>query len=218
MMRCARLAVGCAAVLGLTTVALSDSVADVDPASDVLVVQDVFLPYQPPVCGQVKDSLLKATHEARAAGYPIKVAIIGSTIDLGAAPEFFGRPMDYAKFLGSELGVVSRHANQRVKDLHLLVVMPAGPALFHANRAASDALAGTEISQDADSNALARTAITAVPKAATAAGHSVAAVKIPAGCSHKGSSSTLLFLVPLILLALAGLAIRLGRPGEKQPQ
>ena len=39
---------------------VTSAVADVDPASDVLLQQDTFLPYQGQVCSQIKDALGKA--------------------------------------------------------------------------------------------------------------------------------------------------------------
>ena len=41
------------ALAGPVTLAL----ADVDPASDVLLLQNVFVPYKPKVCNQLRDQL-----------------------------------------------------------------------------------------------------------------------------------------------------------------
>ena len=67
-------ALSCLLLIG----ALSVAYADIDPASDVLLTQDVFVPYQPEVCSEVKGALREATRRSRAAGYPLKVALIGS--------------------------------------------------------------------------------------------------------------------------------------------
>src|SRR5689334_12601106 len=91
----------CAALLLLSGGAAR---ADGDPASDFLVVRDVFLPYSqidhPPADAR---KVSEAAREARAAGYPLKIALIESTYDLGTATALFERPQDYARFLGLEL-------------------------------------------------------------------------------------------------------------------
>ena len=80
--------------------------ADGDPASDVLLGQDVFLPYSP-VSPAVQQRLY-AVAAARRAGYPIKIALIGAATDLGVVPSLFGKPAGYAQFLSAELaGVVA---------------------------------------------------------------------------------------------------------------
>ena len=66
--------------------------ADIDPASDVLPLQDVFLPYNPEVCTQLSTALRKLTARSRKAGYPLKVAVIASKRDLGGASTLFGDP------------------------------------------------------------------------------------------------------------------------------
>src|SRR5438034_5582217 len=78
--------------------------ADVDPASDVLLLQDVFLPYNPKVCSGVGDSLRNEAKTSKKAGYPIKVGVIGSRAALGGARQLFNKPTDYARFLGNDIG------------------------------------------------------------------------------------------------------------------
>src|SRR4051812_3964321 len=78
----AGLAATCLAVVALGAVP-STALADSDPASDFLPTQDVFLPYQPPVSNAVKADLLGVTKAAKRAGYPIKVAVIATAVDLG---------------------------------------------------------------------------------------------------------------------------------------
>ena len=96
------------------------ALADGDPASDVLVYQPVFFPYQPAPAGMRRE-LNGLVRSANAQGYRIRVAVIQSRRDLGSVPTLFGQPSVYAKFLGSELSYVWR---QRV-----LVVMPSGYGL-----------------------------------------------------------------------------------------
>src|SRR3954464_8290388 len=87
------------AALALPAAALADG----DPASDVLLLQDSYLPYSPEVPKPVTDALNRTLKQVRAKGYPLKVAVIASKQDLGAVPQFFGRPQPYATFLESEI-------------------------------------------------------------------------------------------------------------------
>src|SRR3712207_4338474 len=103
----------------LATLAVpATALADGDPASDVLLVQDVYSPYQPKIPKPVSDALNATLKKARAAGYPLKVAIIATKNDLGSVPQFFARPQPYAQFLEREIAF-----NQKVP---LLIVMPNG--------------------------------------------------------------------------------------------
>ena len=110
--------VAAAVLLGLGAAVVPGSArADGDPASDVLLGQDVFLPYSP-VAPAVQQHLYAVTAAARRAGYPLKVALISATTDLGVVPSLFGKPSSYAQFLSAELaGVVPGP---------VLVVMPSG--------------------------------------------------------------------------------------------
>jgi hypothetical protein len=196
--RAIALAVACAAA------ATGVAAADIDPASDVLLQQDSFVPYQPAVCTEEKDALKAATDKAKAAGYQLKVAVIASQTDLGGAPEFFGHPAPYANFLGRELVAFGRHG--RVKNrLHLVTVMPQGWGLYQVDARANAAVEAIRIPSGADSSVLTRAAIRAVPKIATAAGHPTGAVKVPPGCSHKRGTPVLVFMAPF-LLVVGGLA------------
>jgi hypothetical protein len=104
--------------------------ADADPASDVLYVRELFLPYSEKVSPQVEARLLAAIRKAKAAGRPIRVALIASRDDLGGVPQLFGNPVYYARFLDAEL--------QFVYTGRLLVVMPQGAALAKGGRLVAD--------------------------------------------------------------------------------
>jgi hypothetical protein len=98
--------------------------ADGDPASDILFVQDVFVPYPKPT-QDVSAALFTAVAGVNKGGLKLKVAVLASQTDMGTARSLFGRPADYAKFLGTELSYNY--------DGLLLVVMPAGFGLFKEN-------------------------------------------------------------------------------------
>ena len=104
------------------------ALADGDPASDVLLGQDVFLPYSP-ISTTSEHQLYAVTAAARQAGYPLKVALIAGKSDLGVLPALFGKPAPYARFLSSEMaGVVNGP---------VLVVMPDGFGLAAKGNALS---------------------------------------------------------------------------------
>lgn len=99
--------------------------ADGDPASDYLLVQNVFLPYQAPSAG-ASAALEQATAAVYQHGSRIKVALIFDVSDLGAIPSLFGDPADYAHFLGLELALWYVGP--------LLVVMPSGFGIYDGGR------------------------------------------------------------------------------------
>ena len=207
-----------AACLALAVGGAGIAVGDIDPASDVLLVQDYFIPYQPEACTQVKNGLKTATTRARTAGFPLKVAVIGGESDLGAAPQFANKPAPYAEFLGSELGTYSAHLKRNLRNVRLLVVMPAGFALWKGEALSSPALKTVRIPDRPDTNDLVRAAVMAVPKLATEGGHTVAPVKIAGGCSHKSGTAFLTFGVPLLLVVLAIALIRILRPRHAEDE
>ena len=179
--------------------------ADGDPASDVLLLQDVYLPYAPGIptnLAQTVTDLLKTT---RKAGFPLKVAVIAQAKDLGAVPQFFGRPQPYAPFLESEIAFNSRKP--------LLVVMPSGYGLAAMPVGAANALKGFAPPKSAGGDDLGRAAIAAIVKLSAAAGKPVPAPKLPkaGGASGGSTSPVIVFGVPVLLLAIGGALAALRR-------
>jgi hypothetical protein len=111
-------------VLGIL-VAVPAASADGDPASDTLILRNVFLPYPAPSTANGNE-LSRRVAIAYGRGYRIKVAVIANETDLGSVPSLFGKPADYAKFLGQEL------ATYFVGPL--LVVMPDGYGIYDGGR------------------------------------------------------------------------------------
>jgi hypothetical protein len=173
------------------------ALADGDPASDVLIGQNVYTPYTQRVSKNLFKALDDQTKAAAKKGYPIKVALIASPADLGVVPNLFGRPQDYANYLGPEI--------QFNKAQPVLVVMPAGSGSFKAGPSAPTALKGL-VPKGKTSDELARTAMVGVAKLSAAAGHPVAAPKVAGGggTTGGGGNSALIFAVPIALLVLAG--------------
>jgi hypothetical protein len=92
--------------------------ADGDPASDVLAVQNLFLPVDAGIPAGDRLELTDLLDQSARRGYPLRVAIVGSPSDLGSVTALWRRPETYARFLGSELALVYHGT--------VLVVMPNG--------------------------------------------------------------------------------------------
>ena len=135
--------------------------ADGDPASDVLLEQNVYFPYTAPTAA-ARAALGRVAAGVYARGDRVKVALIASAEDLGAIPSLFGQPGEYAHFLGVELGLW--YAGP------LLVVMPAGLGFYDGGRstaAAEQMLRSVDVVGGSPDD-LARSAALAVQRLATA--------------------------------------------------
>jgi hypothetical protein len=193
------------AVVAALAIAPPAAQADGDPASDVLLLQDVYLPYAPGVPGPLARTITNLLKTTRKAGFPLKVAIIADAKDLGAVPQFFGKPQQYAPFLQSEIAFNSKRP--------LLVVMAAGYGAAALPKGSETGLQGLDPPKSASGEDLGRSAIAAIVKLSAAAGHPVPAPKVPsAGRGGGGSTSPLIvFGVPVALLALGGVLAALRR-------
>ena len=92
--------------------------ANGDPASDYLLTQSVFLPFNAKIDAGAAKRLNEMLASADKAGFKIKTAVILGPGDLGTAFSLIHKPQRYAEFLGLELSFVYRQ--------RLLVVMPNG--------------------------------------------------------------------------------------------
>jgi hypothetical protein len=109
---------------------VQSALADGDPASDYLISQQVFVPFQG-VSTKAAGEITALLADSKQKGYPLKVAVISSREDLGSVPSLFGKAQSYASFLGQE-------DYYFFKD-ELLVVMPNGYGLYkHAGVPAAD--------------------------------------------------------------------------------
>lgn len=191
--------------------------ADGDPASDVLLIQDAYLPYFPAPAKPLAQTLTRLLAQVRKAGYPMKLALIQSAGDLGAYPEMLGKPAPYAKLLASEIVF-------KVKRPHLLVVMPDGSAGRNLGPGAEGLLAKIAIDKSAQSDGLVRAALEAVARIATANGHPTQTpeVKTTEKRSGGGSSSNIALYIVAGIIVLLGIALvavsvrsRKDVPGEQ---
>jgi hypothetical protein len=204
--RCRRVSWGLA-ILGAAVIAPSafipaTSLADGDPASDYLLAEDVFFPFQPKVDAALERALNATVRAAHTDGLPLKVALIGTAQELGLVTNLFGHPQEYAAFLYREISF-----NERPE---LLVVMPVGFGVVPTRLAA--ALKGVPVHRGESSNGLARSALLAVVALARAQGHTIVAPRVGSSSSRGSPRALLLFGLPAVLLALVGLWMALRRP------
>jgi hypothetical protein len=131
--------------------------ADGDPASDVLPVEDVYLPVSPP-SADAAAALRQSAAAVYAGGDRIKVAVIGTLDDMGSVTQLMNQAQDYAKFLSLELSGFYVGP--------LLVAMPTGFGYYDGGRPTTQAqsvLAGLSVNRSSV-DALVRSAAAAVDK------------------------------------------------------
>ena len=178
-------------LLAAVVVALSlapAALADGDPASDVLLGENVFYPYSPQVSPSLQRTLNAETVAAKKAGFPLKVAMIAAPVDLGVIPDLFGKPQKYADFLDQEISFQTKQP--------LLVVMAAGYGVQGVDAKTKAAAAALAKPASTKSNDLARAAILAVPKLAAAAGHPLKGSGGGSGSGGNGSRAILVAARP----------------------
>ena len=191
--------------------------ANGDPASDVLIGSDVYLPGDVPSGqldprarsrrptnpgvdpGQLRKARAKldeALAEAKQDRFPVKVAVIATAADLGVVAGLFGAPQRYAEFLYTQIPEFRGN---------LLVVMPQGFGVEGPNtRTGVEALARRPV-RGRDAAGLTRDAADAVPRLAEAAGRSSA-----------GANTVAIVLVGgfVVLAAVAAVTLRLRARGD----
>lgn len=173
--------------------------ADGDPASDYLFGLKVFLPFDVKVPKSQQLELTSFVDATNRAGYAIRVAVIGSSYDLGSVVSLWRRPRTYARFLGAELQFVYRK--------RLLIVMPNGFGFYwkgHPVDREYAVLAKLRIGPGA--GGLVDAARTAVTQLAAASGVKVTAPRAAAGTQSGGHRRVLIVVVALAALAVLVLA------------
>jgi len=193
-------ALAAAAAVALATAA-PPARADGDPASDALLVENVFYPYNPKVSAELQSALNAETAAASRARFPIKVALIATPVDLGAIPGMFGHPQQYADFLDEEISENTRQL--------LLVVMAGGYGVRGLPAGAARALSTLPKPASGRSDDLARAAIGAVHALAGDAGHPLGAIAAeqPAAGAGRGSAGATAPIAVLCAIAAAGVVV-----------
>jgi hypothetical protein len=176
-----RRAIALAAAVAIVALRVPAAGADGDPASDMLLGQSVFFPWQAP-SRPARLALEQSVDDVYAHGNRIKVALIYDETDLGSIPSLFGHPGDYAQFLGIELG------HWYVGPL--LVVMPAGFGIYDGGRStAVEAAILRALHVDATSpDGLAQSATAAVQRLAAASALDSADIRAPLVTAYPASA------------------------------
>ena len=179
----------------LALVAAATARADGDPASDFLLTQKVFLPYDARISATRSEQLAALVSDAAREGYPIRIALIASPVDLGSVTALWAKPQQYAKFLGAEVSFAYRG--------RLLIVMPEGLGTYqlgHPSGSQRHALASLKVEPGA--NGLAATAITAVERLAATRGITLHAPRLAARSKRTSGDRLRLGLIAAAALVL----------------
>ena len=176
--------------------------ADGDPASDVLLSDNVFLSFQSPYGSAEGRALEALAKQAKEQGFPVRVAVITQIADLGSVGGLYGRAQRYADFLASEIRFVYRGT--------LVVAMNGKPGGFGvhgpgATPAARRALERMKLPSSSVTTAeLARLAADAMQRVAAASGHHLTAPAAAATKTKTSSHLLRLFLIAALALAALG--------------
>src|SRR4051794_29049309 len=195
-----------AAALVAALVAPTVARADSDPASDTLLLQDVFLPVEPPMSQGAQKTIRGLAATMKTSGYELKVAIIATPNDLGLVPQLFNKPQAYAPYLGREIAFNTKKP--------LLVVMPEGYGTFSVAPKVAAAV-GKLKAPGSNLESIGKGTIDAMVAMSKAGGHPVKKPAVSGGGSSGGTSPAIIFGVPVLLLALAGILAALRRRGEE---
>jgi hypothetical protein len=200
--RRAALFLAAVAALALVPAALADG----DPASDYLITQPAFLPFDAPVDKSKANELSALLADSAKRGFPIRVAVIATKTDLGAVPVLYRKPQTYARFLGQELFYFYKH--------NLLVVMPNGFGVYaHGPSPKGDVAAVAKLTPagSADGNALVAAADRAVRALARRRGIELAAAPASSGGSSSNHDRIVLAGGLLALAAAVGASLLVVR-------
>ena len=164
----------------LCLIAPATARADGDPASDFLLFGPYYVPLQPPPAKSVRDELNALLRGAATQKKPLRVAVIRSKEDLGAFPQLFGKPKDYARLLSNEIAFAYKGP--------LLIVMPGGFGTRHISADREKLLAGIKIDSTSP-DAMTRTTIDASRALLSAAGVDVSKIAPPPAAASSGGTS-----------------------------
>jgi hypothetical protein len=185
--------------------------ANGDPASDVLLTDQVFLPFEAPISDSAKNDLRKTVAEANKKGFKLRVAVIAFTSDLGTATALWAHPEDYSKFLGKEIAFVTTDP--------LLVAMPAGFGFYNQDQpVASEQQVLKKIQPGRIPTALAESTTAAVRALAAAKGITLPKPSSGSSGTHDRlilGAAVLAFLV--VLVFPAGLMRRRRKAASSEP-
>jgi hypothetical protein len=180
--------------------------ADGDPASDYLITQKLFFPYDLKVPKVKEQQLLALVQEANRSGFTLRVALISSSYDLGSIVSLWQKPKTYARFLAAELKFVYKN--------RLLIVMPNG---FGFNRpghsAAPEYKILSNVPMKPGATGLVDASLSAVKALAKASGVELSGTTASAQPSSRNHDRLVIVIAALGALAVAVL-LRLALRGR----
>jgi hypothetical protein len=179
--------------------------ANGDPASDYLLVQSVFLPFDAKIDAKASAQLSDTIRAADSAGFKVKVAVIGSRYDLGTAFSLFNKAERYSEFLGLEISFQFRG--------HLIVVMPNGFGTSISGKKDPRGIKALKSLRPPGRDATneVKAATTAVRRLAAAYGHPLAPA-VGGGGSQTRDRLTIAAGIVALLALLAGIVFLRKRP------
>ena len=195
-------------------VAAPAALANGDPPSNVLIDQNVYTPADPAPPALVSE-LKQAVARAERAGYPVKVAVVRTELDLGNVPQALDKPQQYADYLLADL-----HGPSQVKgDFAVLVVTPAGSGIAGKNFNGGERRAARtiDVRTAASSGELVQAATTTLETMASAGGHPIGGAGSEGGGGSSGIMIAGVLAGLLALTAVAVLAARARRRSEAPP-
>jgi hypothetical protein len=194
-------------VVMLAAIAPPLAEADGDPASDYLLGQNVFLPFDAKIPAAKAKQLTQLIANAGHAGFRIRVAVIATRYDLGSVTALFLKPQRYAEFLGAEIYFAYRG--------RLLVVMANGYGYSKAGKPLAPGPLARLTPPGAQPTALVSSASTAVQRLAAASGVHLGLPR-PTGGNQTTRDRIIIIAVALTAVALAGawMLIRRLRPAR----
>jgi hypothetical protein len=162
-----------AALLAITALLLptTKARADGDPASDYLLTQKAFVPYDAKISATLSEQLVALANETSSKGYPIRIALIASPYDLGAVTALWAKPQQYARFLAAEVAFVYRG--------RLLIVMPNGFGTYQlGQQSKTEERVLARLKVERGNDGLARSAIIGIQKLAAARGLALSPLRV----------------------------------------
>jgi hypothetical protein len=180
--------------------------ANGDPASDYLLVQNVFLPFNAKIDPKAGTNLSGVIRASGDSGFKVKVALIGSRYDLGTAFSLYNQAQRYSEFLGLELSFQFRG--------HLIVVMPNGLGTSVAGKKDPRGIRALKSlpAPGRDATKQAEAGTTAVRRLAAAYGHVISASSGGGGGSQTRDRLTIAAGIVALVALLAGIVLIRKRP------
>ena len=173
--------------------------ADGDPASDFLLAQNVFVPFDGKISAAHAAQLAALVADAKRRGFTTRVALIVTRYDLGSVPSLWMHPYEYARFLSQELFFAYRN--------RVLVVMPNGYGVAERGKTLvkPQHLVDTLPMPGSGGDAIAAAAVVAVGRLAAEAGVAVPLPPLRAPASSSATNRDRLVILGVLVLA-GGLA------------